>query len=635
MFDTASHTYHIFKLNRSTETWTDTGTQIDNRSNTHADMLWSGGHLYAASAVIAASSTQNVTGQPARLYRYSYNSGTQTYSLDTGFPVNINNVSSESITLDRDSQGVLWATWTQAQSVYVNSSTGSDSTWGAAFGGSRIGLMWSNQVTSTFYFATHTDSVSDRTAWTGVAAVSSPSIADDHMNLKQLDGDNQGHLFAAVKTSLDDRSGSSPTDPQVLLLARDPSTGRWGAYTAGTLADCETRPQVVLDSVSQVIYVFTTAPSSGCPFSGTAGTIYVKSSPMNNISFVSGRGTPVMNDAASPNLNNVTGTKQSVSPASGLVMMASNDVTNRYWHTDMSLGSGVSAPVASFTATPTSGQAPLAVSFTDTSTGPPTSWLWNFGDGSTSTAQNPSHTYTSAGTYTVSLQATNSAGTNTVTRPSLITVQSPSSGGVTFGGATTAQSAATTTVTLTKPAQAAVGDVLVANFTTDNHPTIASVPAGWTSLLASTPKPAGASLFAYYHVVTSSDVSVSNWTWTLSAAQKWGGGLTRYVGVSQTHPIDTTVSTAIDSTGNASTITVPSVTTQTNGAMIIGGIGADGATPTTTQPTGWSEAWENSGTKVAEQAYTAQASAGVTGAATWTLSAPRGLAGWMTALRAG
>jgi PKD repeat protein len=68
------------------------------------------------------------------------------------------------------------------------------------------------------------------------------------------------------------------------------------------------------------------------------------------------------------------------------------------------------APTASFTATPTTGTAPLTVSFTDTSTGGPTSWAWTFGDGGTSTAQSPSHTYTSTGTFTASLTATNGQG---------------------------------------------------------------------------------------------------------------------------------------------------------------------------------------------------------------------------------
>jgi PKD repeat protein len=56
------------------------------------------------------------------------------------------------------------------------------------------------------------------------------------------------------------------------------------------------------------------------------------------------------------------------------------------------------------------------VQFTDTSTGYPTSWSWNFGDGLTSTLQSPAHTYTSIGDYTVTLTATNSAGSNTVTK---------------------------------------------------------------------------------------------------------------------------------------------------------------------------------------------------------------------------
>jgi autotransporter-associated beta strand protein len=87
-------------------------------------------------------------------------------------------------------------------------------------------------------------------------------------------------------------------------------------------------------------------------------------------------------------------------------------------------GAGVSLPVASFTATPTNGVAPLNVSFTDTSTGAPTSWHWDFGDASTSTMQNPAHTF-AAGTWLVSLIASNEYGasapaTQTI---SVITVQ--------------------------------------------------------------------------------------------------------------------------------------------------------------------------------------------------------------------
>jgi len=84
---------------------------------------------------------------------------------------------------------------------------------------------------------------------------------------------------------------------------------------------------------------------------------------------------------------------------------------------------GPSAPVANFSGTPTSGTVPLTVNFTDTSSGTPTSWSWSFGDGGTSTAQNPSHQYTNGGDYTVSLTATNALGNDTETKTSYITVE--------------------------------------------------------------------------------------------------------------------------------------------------------------------------------------------------------------------
>lgn len=80
------------------------------------------------------------------------------------------------------------------------------------------------------------------------------------------------------------------------------------------------------------------------------------------------------------------------------------------------------APDPLFKATTTSGNAPLNVQFVDASDNSPTSWVWSFGDGSTSTLQNPSHTYTTAGSYTVTLTAINAAGGNTVSQTGYITV---------------------------------------------------------------------------------------------------------------------------------------------------------------------------------------------------------------------
>jgi len=80
-------------------------------------------------------------------------------------------------------------------------------------------------------------------------------------------------------------------------------------------------------------------------------------------------------------------------------------------------------PVANFVAELVSGAAPLTVQFTDLSFGS-MSWNWVFGDGNTSIEQNPEHTYTETGVYTVSLLVSNSYGSDDMIREDYITVES-------------------------------------------------------------------------------------------------------------------------------------------------------------------------------------------------------------------
>ncbi len=73
------------------------------------------------------------------------------------------------------------------------------------------------------------------------------------------------------------------------------------------------------------------------------------------------------------------------------------------------------APVATFSYSPAAPIAGEVVQFTDTSSGGPTSWAWDFGDGSSSTDRNPGHAFAAAGGYEVALTATNDSGSDTVT----------------------------------------------------------------------------------------------------------------------------------------------------------------------------------------------------------------------------
>jgi PKD repeat protein len=87
-----------------------------------------------------------------------------------------------------------------------------------------------------------------------------------------------------------------------------------------------------------------------------------------------------------------------------------------------------SGPTAAFTTNKQTGCFPLNVNFTDNSTagsGTISTWFWDFGDGSTSTQQNPSHVYNSAGSFTVTLRVSNSSGcTKTFTRTQYINITS-------------------------------------------------------------------------------------------------------------------------------------------------------------------------------------------------------------------
>jgi PKD repeat protein len=91
-------------------------------------------------------------------------------------------------------------------------------------------------------------------------------------------------------------------------------------------------------------------------------------------------------------------------------------------------------PVAEFLATATSVTKGESIQFTDLSTNNPTSWSWNFGDGTTSSEPNPSHTYFVAGNYTVSLEVANQYGSDTETKTDFITVTESGNGETTDNG---------------------------------------------------------------------------------------------------------------------------------------------------------------------------------------------------------
>lgn len=106
----------------------------------------------------------------------------------------------------------------------------------------------------------------------------------------------------------------------------------------------------------------------------------------------------------------------------------------------------IAPPVAEFTSDVTT-TCFGTIRFTDQSTDIPQQWLWDFGDGQTSILQNPTHVYTSAGTFTVILTVTNTLGSDAITKSSYITVTIDPA--PTVSGTTALCTAGSTTLTAT------------------------------------------------------------------------------------------------------------------------------------------------------------------------------------------
>jgi len=354
LWDTASSDFHIFRFDAGSSSWVNTGVATDTRANTHHDVLWDGKTLNVASYRFVNDGLPTEPNYPTTMRRYSYDSSKKTYTLLSS--TNINNQRVEALTIDKDSTGRVWATWQQGNRIYLNVTGTDGKTWGTpfphpaslsnvsvddissviAFGGNKMGVMWSRQVgdsTDGMYWSYHADGASNTSWSTPVAAVKGQRSGDDHMNLKWLDSSG-GRVFAAIKTSF-----TSSSQPLIQLLALSGTT--WSAHTIATVAECPNRVIVLIDEAAQRIRTFATYPKpSGTTNAGvctsTGGAIYEKSTPLDKISFTTTKTARIVD--ADQYVHNVTSTKQNLNSSargtanSGVLVLADVNATSRYWH---------------------------------------------------------------------------------------------------------------------------------------------------------------------------------------------------------------------------------------------------------------------------------------------------------------
>ncbi len=371
--------YRIYKLSADKTDLTATTTVVDARDSSHGDYLWdeTTNTLYVASVVTPNASDPfavPTTPDGIRVFKYSYNNATDTYTAAAGFPKTIQNTSSTAspqfrggswtVTIAKDSTDRLWMAWPKVNDVLYSTSIDDGATWTdpavipaqgvntintgtlshsdsaavIAFGNgspSTVGVMWSDQdglplaTDNGYYFATIAAGADPTLAgnWTKVEL---PKLAgltndesDNHINMKAT---SDGRVFMVGKARTDTVAcATNKQRPLVPFFART-AGGAWSTHLAGTVGDCNTRPQVVISEQLDVAYLLMTSPNGG-------GAVYSKSAPLSGAnSFVFRgaadqtiqRGTPFIRSATETLIDDPSTTKQPVTDASGIVAIANN-----------------------------------------------------------------------------------------------------------------------------------------------------------------------------------------------------------------------------------------------------------------------------------------------------------------------
>ena len=304
-----------------------------------ADVLFDGSTAY----VSLRDNANSITGNPRQslLYRIAY-AGNGAWGSILG-PTLITNRDPESLAIAKDSAGRLWSTFEDGLRIKVGSTSPGGTTFTyqelptlnvnaddvssiTAFGGDKIGVMWSNQAQRKVFFAWRrdTDPVDSWTVETaygggvgGCPTVNGTNCADDHVSLMAYGEE----IYAAIKTSLNDQSGTSG-DPLIAVLRRNAS-GVWTAFPVSPVSQNATRPVLVLSPVENAMYVF----------ASRASEVDVWESPFSSPSFAPN--THPVWVKASTAASNPTSTKQVTNSATGTVVLTSVQGSKTYYHNEL------------------------------------------------------------------------------------------------------------------------------------------------------------------------------------------------------------------------------------------------------------------------------------------------------------
>lgn len=314
----------IFKLEDAgfvKQTYADAA--VDTRAGSRADVLWDGTYLYVLMWHASLP----------KFSKYDYDPATQNYHCLPGFPVDLPIAGLECMVMDKDSTGRLWVSFEMSGSVHVIWTTSADHlSWdltgtiietqvGAdditstvAFGGNKIGVLWSDQGSDAswrFGFRVHRDGDAPD-VWAPIETIDTGSAVDDHINIK---ADVDGRLWFAGKNLYN----------TIQVYCRSTAGGWTKVFDDINRGNC-TRPSIEIDDTENAVHVFYT------DWESTPNPIMVVTAPRSTGVF----GMPELYLApGSSSLNDVTGTKQRVSMQTGYAVAASGSSSVHWGMTNL------------------------------------------------------------------------------------------------------------------------------------------------------------------------------------------------------------------------------------------------------------------------------------------------------------
>jgi hypothetical protein len=243
-------------------------------------------------------------------------------------------------TIAKDTAGVLWAGYANSTNVVVTRSEDGGLTWGrvqnlatgaagtpeaaalVAFG-DRVGILWSDQATGSFRFASHRAG-DDPNIWTYEVAVTGPTEADNHISLTRVPGEAGDTLMAVIKTGDGDAIGD-PAAGRIETLIRAPGGG-WSTARVSEIADRLNDPVLQVDLTTRTVHVFATHDLF----------IVRKTASLDDLRFAPGIGEVFINGGGQQPSDPTTA-KQAADSRSGLVVLASDPRNFTYRHAELAL----------------------------------------------------------------------------------------------------------------------------------------------------------------------------------------------------------------------------------------------------------------------------------------------------------